>query len=185
VGGSPNSVDWGKVKTSEWDKKFDSITDNKKLNALIRDEALRIFEHRDNSDYEDLSIINATTNSLVGRSTNAKQPGETRYTEDLRRKIQAAHNRGKSLISIHNHPNDAPPSLSDLSSMNTRGYSKSIAIGHGGSIFVVDKIATRFMRYDYAESFNRHIQDGLNEHKAAIMALKELQDKGLISWREL
>jgi len=185
VGGSPNSVDWGKVKTPEWDKKFDSITDNKKLNSLIRDEALRMLEHRDNSDYEDLSIINATTNSLVGRSTNSRIAGETRYTESIRHKMISAFGRGELLLAVHNHPNSFVPSFDDIFSMQGKKYTKSLVIGHDGSVVIIDKVSDAFMPFHHREAMVKFMQAGNSDAESAILTLQELQKNGLIAWRRL
>jgi hypothetical protein len=185
VGESANAVDWAKVNAIDYRKKFDAISSDPELNALIHGEALRMLKHRNNTDFEDLSVINRSRESLVGRSTKATIPGETRYTEVLKKQIEQAKRNGDALIVVHNHPNGLGPSLGDILSAKARGYSKSVIVGHDGSLFVIDRVDDAFRVYHHRELYNSFLVGGKTELEAAILTLDKLRSMGLLSWRSL
>jgi hypothetical protein len=185
MGDAANAVDWAKVSSAEYRRAFDELTDNAELNTLMYKEALAMLERRNNSDFEDLSIISRTVGLVVGRSTNAKVVGQTRYTEAIQRQIAQATSKGEELIAIHNHPNSLPPSADDIFSMQMRGYSRSLIVSHDGSVFIIDKVDDAYRPYHYNEVLRRTARDGLSEYDAVILALNELRRMDLISWRRL
>jgi hypothetical protein len=183
MGDTLNAVNWTRVKSPEFRKAFDAITDDSKLNALLHSESLRILEHRNNTDFEDLVIINRTKHVVVGRSTNATEAGSARYTEDLKRRIVRAQTAGDELVALHNHPNSYPPSYHDIASVKGHGYSKSLAIGHNGDLYCIDRVSNSFQRYHHAETYSRFIEAGNSEKKSAILSLDYLKKLRLIAFR--
>jgi hypothetical protein len=185
VGDSANAVHWNKVNGAAYRRKFDALSSDTGLNELVHSEALRILKHRNNTDFEDLSILSRSSGKIVGRSTRATAPGQARYTDDLKHRIAIAKSNGDELIAIHNHPNGTVPSFDDIVSTWQRGYSKSIVVGHDGSLYTIDKIADSFAPYHYRETYSGLIRDGVSEQDAAIMALDHLRELGLIAWRKM
>lgn len=66
MGDSASAVNWAKINAAEYRKKFDAISSDPELNALIHSESLRILKHRNNTDFEDLSIIGQTSKTGIG-----------------------------------------------------------------------------------------------------------------------
>jgi hypothetical protein len=182
---SSNAVQWNIVKSKVWGAKFNLLTDDIVVNALVRSEAFRVLWHRNNTDFEDMSIVSRTSRTVIGRSTNALQAGQVRYTEDLKQGIASAQGRGEKLIALHNHPNGRPPSFEDVVSMFGRNYSKSIVVGHDGSLYVIDAISPGFAPYHYRELFVGFLGSGKDDAASAILTLEKLKSMRLISWRRL
>jgi hypothetical protein len=185
MGDADNAVDWAVVRSESWRKKFDTLTDDADLNGLVHSEALNILKHRNNTDFEDISIVSQSKKAVVGRSTEASALGQVRYTESLKNDITLAQKRGDALVATHNHPNSFAPSFEDIASMQTRGYSRSVIACHDGSVYVIDKVADGFSTYHYTEPYKKALMIGKSEQEAAILTLEKLRQSGLVSWREL
>jgi hypothetical protein len=185
MGDARNAVDWNKVKSRDWRQGFESLTNDLETNALVRSEALRILEHRNNSDFEDLSIVSRTSGSVIGRSTGATRPCVAKYTEDLKRKIMRARGNDEQLIAIHNHPNSWPPSGSDIISYMQRGYSKSVIACHDGNLHVIEGIDKNLLPQTITARFAKHRRQGYNEREATDMLLQSLVQDYRLRWRRL
>jgi len=185
VGESPNAVRWTIVESTEWRAIFDKLADNTSVNSLAHSEALQMLRHRNNTSFEDISIIGRVSKAVIGRSTKAAIAGEVRYTENLKNRIASATKNGDVLIAIHNHPKGFPPSLSDILSMKNRNYSKSIIVGHDGTVFVIDRVDSSFAEYHFNEIYKGYLNSGKSDADAAILTLGKLKNRGLISWRKL
>lgn len=183
-----NSVNWDYVDSKEYKDKFSTITDDPEVNKLIHEKSLDILKHRDNTDFEDMYVIDLDSKKVVGVQRHSEETLEVtpnKSTIDSR-------NRYKNTITIHNHPSNLPPSGSDFV---VNGYYRNVVkaneiglnICHNGDIYyykagnksfgahIFDKNVARFQELPY----------NLSEGEAFEKALNILRRDYGITWKKL
>jgi len=184
IGDCEYAVRWDVVRSAAYRRKFDQITGEAAVNATLYAEAIRMLEHRNNSDFEDLSVINLG-GELIGRSTRAVAPGAVRYTDSINWELAKSRHRGDRLITIHNHPNSYPPSGSDIGSMLLREYIKSVVCCHDGTVYVIDSVDSALTETLIRLRYARIASMAYNDLAATEKLLQSLvRDYGL-KWRRL
>ena len=85
---------------------------------------------------------------------------------------------------IHTHPNSMPPSINDFNSALKNKYRLCIVCCHDGKIFMYHS------KKHVVELLNRgtiakYKKMGYGDYESQILALKELQNNGEISFKEV
>lgn len=88
--------------------------------------------HQNGKFTEDLAILKIADGSLIG-TASSKVDYETKYTKKLDALI--AKQQEFTLMSIHNHGTNLPPSPSDFGSAGYRKYGFGIVACHDGKVF--------------------------------------------------
>lgn len=129
--GSPEcNLDY--IKSEEYRRKFDSLSDNPALNSAVCARCRAILTHQNGKFTEDLSVLKVEDGSLVG-STSSKTDYEAEYSDKLKSEI--AKYKAFELMSIHNHGTNLPPSGSDFGSAGYRKYAFGVVACHDGKVF--------------------------------------------------
>ena len=172
----PTSVNWDYVKSQEYRDKFRSITDNDKANETLHDKAIHILEHRQNTELEDMYLIDSETGKVVATQVNSQTPHLVDYNDGM---LQAIKKYPGRLISIHNHPNSMPPSGSDFVSNYGRDYKLGVVVAHNGDIYVYNNRS--------GELTTRHIDRVLDNYQSPEWPklFEELGRKHKITWEKL
>ena len=104
------------------------------------------------------------------------------YNSSLNKAIES--NPQFSLVSIHNHPTNNPPTGSDLAANGGRRYKLGVVVTHNGKVFTYKAGNKPFL----SESFDRRVDklrgNGYNEFDAIIEALKQYSAEYGIEWSE-
>ena len=158
------------INSGEYRKKFDKISDNKKLNKLLYQLAKAMLEHRSGTLYEDMYWIDAETATIVAKEIEGKKEREIVYSESTMEKVKK--NRG--LVTIHTHPSSFLPSYEDLMSNYVHGYSLGIVCGHNGKVYVYTANEA-FLEEQYNCIVGRAFRRFKNEETAIVYVLGELQ----------
>ena len=180
---TPTSVNWDVVLTPEWHNKFKGITDDEATNETLYQKALDILNHRQNTIYEDMHLIDSKTGKVVGSQTHSTATDHSvPYNKSLTSAMEKYPGR---LISIHNHATNLPPTGSDFYSNFERNYLSGVVICHNGDVYVYnssDKRATRRL-IDYS------LQDAKTGETFVPEKVEEIMQKMMqelkISWRKL
>ena len=122
------------VNSAEYKAKFDNISDDAALNEAIYKRAKAAVTHQSGDYFEDLSVI-GPQGELVG-VTSGQQRNETYYTEALKKKIGTYPEY--SLVAVHNHGTNTPPSGADLVSAGRRRYKFGVVACNDGKVYVYD-----------------------------------------------
>ena len=180
-----NSVNWDIIKSKEYKDKFNRITNNSIINNLLYKKTMNILKHRNNTDYEDMYLIDSIEAKVVAAQTHSDKTETVSYNDELKRAILKS--KEETLISIHNHPNSMPPSGGDFNAAFNYSYKKGIVICHNGSIFVYEKGKTIFSNLEYELLVAKHKSRDytISEYDALIRALDELKEKYKIKYKEL
>ena len=172
----PTSVNWDHVKSQEYRDKFSGITDNKNVNKTLHKKAVDILKHRQNTELEDMYLIDFQTGKVVATQVNSQTPHMVDYNKAMHQAIKKYPGR---LISIHNHPNSMPPSGSDFASNYGRDYKLGVVVAHNGDIYVYNNKDERLSVM--------HIDQILNDCPSPTWKdeFQKLCKEFKISWKEL
>jgi len=131
---NPTSVNWDIVKSAKYRDKFFEISGDDEVDALLHRKAIDILNHRDNTEFEDMHLIHLGTKQVVGSQTHSSIAQEINYNDSLK----TANKRyiGNTLISIHNHPYNLPPSGEDIESNYYHEYRLGVIVCHNGSLYI-------------------------------------------------
>lgn len=123
------------VNTQDYRMSFRGILGNAEVEDKICEESRSILSHRGGTNGEDLVLLDATTGNRIHLNDRSKFADGIDYDELLKKAVEKAHEEGRVIVAIHNHPSGNPPSLDDGSAANVNGYAIGIVIGHDGSIY--------------------------------------------------
>lgn len=175
-----NSVNWDFIKSKNFKENIQKITVDKELNDLIHKKTIDILEHRQNTDYEDLIVIDRESKKVVGVQRHSKIKLEVTSNKS----IIKARRKYKDKIVIHNHPSNLPPSGSDLVSNFEKGNELGVIVCHNGEIYVY-KTKEKFTTKIFDLSVKKYRDKGYNILKAYDKALNDFEKKGWLKWKKL
>ncbi|MBP3568287.1 MAG: hypothetical protein J6K04_03885 [Lachnospiraceae bacterium] len=168
------------INSGEYRKKFDKISDNKKLNKLLYQLAKAMLEHRSGTLYEDMYWVDAETATVVAKETDSCVESEIIYSEATLWKI----GKRRGLITIHTHPSGSPPSYADFMSNYVHEYSLGIVCGHNGKVYTYtanEEISEE--RYEsITRKFYKHFH---NKELAQMLIIEEVQKQFNIIVKEV
>ena len=173
-------IDHNYINSNKYRKKFDHISDNRKLNKLLYKIAKKMLAHRSGTEYEDMYWINLTEVRIVCRVTDSKYKKRITYSSGIKKKIQ----NYKNLLTIHTHPDSFPPSIDDINSNYDHNYSVGIVICHDGRIYMYSAEERINVGY-YKMTVEDYLKTGYNEDTAQIIALREIQEKFSVQFKEV
>ena len=173
-------IDYNYISSNRYRKKFDYISNDKKLNKLLYKIAKKMLLHRSGTEYEDMYWIDLINGKIVCKITDSKYKKKILYTTTIKKMIKKSEN----LLTIHTHPDSFPPSIDDINSNYDHNYEIGIVICHDGRVYMYSAEERINVNY-YKLTVEDYLKDGYNEDTAQIEALKELQKKFSIYFKEV
>ena len=129
------SVNADLVNSKRYHDKFEGLTEYKAANESIYQEAMRMLEHRDGTDGEDMVLLDARTGKFIIGNMDSKLSGRTGLTKE---QFAVAKKHNGKLIIVHNHPNSSRISYKDILTMyQNENISATVAVGHDGTVHIV------------------------------------------------
>ena len=177
-----NSVDLEYLKSEEYKNKFKGITGNTKVDEQLYQQSKAILTHRNGTDKEDLCLIDSQTGKIVGRQSNSKIDFGVEYNSSIENAIK--NNPRCTLISIHNHPTNNPPTGSDFVSNGSNGYKLGIAVTHNGKVFTYKAGEKPFSATTFGKQVDKYRGFGYTEYDAIINVLNDFSVEYGIEWSE-
>lgn len=177
-----NTVDLEYINSDEYKQKFDGLTGEPKVDKQLYSQAVAQLTHRNGTYGEDLTLINAKTGTVEGRQSNSSSENGVEYNSSLNKAI--ADNPPYSLISIHNHPTNNPPTGSDLASNGGRKYKLGVVVTHDGRVFTYKAGNKPFLAKSFDNTVDKNRSKGYNEYEAIVETLKQYQRDYGIEWSE-
>lgn len=168
------------IESGEYRRKFDNVTDNKKVNKTLYNCAKKALKHRSGTIYEDMYWIDGNTGKILASKTDSTQERAIIYTDDIKNAIE----KNDNIITVHTHPSSMPPSIGDFNSAFRNGYNKGVVVCHDGKVFTYSskqKVENRL----YDMYIQGYVSDGLSEYEAQIQALEKLKSNYDIDFREV
>lgn len=173
-------IDYNYISSNRYRKKFDYISNDKKLNKLLYKIAKKMLLHRSGTEYEDMYWIDLINRKIVCKITDSKYKKKILYTTTIKKMIKKSEN----LLTIHTHPDSFPPSIDDINSNYDHNYEIGIVICHDGRVYMYSAEEKINVNY-YKLTVEDYLKNGYNEDTAQIEALKELQKKFSIYFKEV
>ena len=173
-------IDYNYISSNRYRKKFDYISNDKKLNKLLYKIAKKMLLHRSGTEYEDMYWIDLIKGKIVCKITDSKYKKKILYTTTIKKMIKKSEN----LLTIHTHPDSFPPSIDDINSNYDHNYEIGIVICHDGRVYMYSAEERINVNY-YKLTVEDYLKNGYNEDTAQIEALKELQNKFSIYFKEV
>ena len=173
-------IDYNYISSNRYRKKFDYISNDKKLNKLLYKIAKKMLLHRSGTEYEDMYWIDLINGKIVCKITDSKYKEKILYTTTIKKMIKKSEN----LLTIHTHPDSFPPSIDDINSNYDHNYEIGIVICHDGRVYMYSAEERINVNY-YKLTVEDYLKNGYNEDTAQIEALKEMQKKFSIYFKEV
>ena len=173
-------IDYNYISSNRYRKKFDYISNDKKLNKLLYKIAKKMLLHRSGTEYEDMYWIDLINGKIVCKITDSKYKKKILYTTTIKKMIKKSEN----LLTIHTHPDSFPPSIDDINSNYDHNYEIGIVICHDGRVYMYSAEERINVNY-YKLTVEDYLKNGYNEDTAQIEALKEMQKKFFIYFKEV
>ena len=173
-------IDYNYISSNRYRKKFDYISNDKKLNKLLYKIAKKMLLHRSGTEYEDMYWIDLIKGKIVCKITDSKYKKKILYTTTIKKMIKKSEN----LLTIHTHPDSFPPSIDDINSNYDHNYEIGIVICHDGRVYMYSAEERINVNY-YKLTVEDYLKNGYNEDTAQIEALKEMQKKFSIYFKEV
>ena len=169
------SVDRKLVNSKEYHDKFESLTSHKSTNESVYQESMKMLEHRDGTELEDIVVFDARTGNIVIKNTLSARAGQTGLTYE-QYEIYKKSNEKKVLL--HNHTNGGRLSFTDLKTLFVNDdIEASIAVGHNGIVHIVSN-PDRTIEIEklYESLYNKYKEIYANSEISRIYALDDLYD---------
>ena len=176
-------VDLRRIQSSEYRRKFDGLTGN----PLADEEACRCaraaLAHRSSTYGEDLYLVSVVTGERVLSLTGSTEYLGVTPTRELLDTLREQP-RG-TLLSIHNHPSNIPPTGSDFAAADARGYAGAIVALHNGEVYFYRQGHTGFSAREFDAAVERLKEKGVAELSAFERVLDDFERRFGIAWRRI
>ena len=182
VGSNKANLDY--IGSDQYKAKFSSASDDPALNHSIYRYCKAAVTHQSGGYYEDLALLRMD-GSLYAQ-TSGKVENMTYYPEELKSRVLKE--KPYSLVSVHNHGTNVPPSGADFGSSGEKRYAFGIVACNDGTVY---KYSTRHAR-PFASNFIDIKVDiyskppyNMGVIEAFQRALQDAQNAYGIEWSEL
>lgn len=177
-----NKVDLEYLKSDEYKSKFKGITDNEEVNEQIYRQSKAILTHRNGTDKEDLILIDSITGKISGKQCNSQIDFGIEYNKSVTEAVKRS--QPYSLISIHNHSTNNPPTGSDLVSNGANKYKLGVVVTHNGKVFTYRAGQMPFSAESFGMRVDKYRSLNYNEYDAIIRTLLDYSVQYGIEWSE-
>ena len=135
-------VDTQLLKSTEYRKRIDKISNNTEVNRSIWNRATEMLAHRTGTKFEDLAYIDSVTGkSLINKAFDKENFAKpSAKMNDMLSKAEPY-----TIIGIHNHPASSVPSIADIHACIERQYLCDIVVCHDGKIYKYSVDSQKFI----------------------------------------
>ena len=170
------------INSGEYRKKFDRISENKKLNRYVYQIAKSMLFHRSGSALEDMYWIDIDSILCIARETTQQEKEKIVYSQSTKRALLK--NKKKNILAIHTHPNSMPPSINDFNSFFENKYTIGMICCHDGKVFLYE--SRRYIpERHYKIRIAKLLKNGYNIYDAQSQVIDHYIAQGDISCKEV
>lgn len=178
-----NNVNLKYISSKDFKDKFSDLTDNPHLNEEIFERVKATLIHRNGTNKEDMYLISVLDGDIKGKNVASKVDFEVEYNDSIKEAI--SNEPSKTLISIHNHPTNLPPTGSDFVSQGRNQYKMGLIACHNGDVYVYEVGNKAFTRKLMDDTIEKYKKLGYNKVKAHEIVLEQFVTDYGIKWRKL
>lgn len=142
------SVRWSKVNGKEYTEKFSKVSGSEKVVNSLAKYARKALKNRDGLYSEELYAIDGVTGKMVASITNQFKKQGVDRTREFTDAIAKCNAEGHQVITIHNHPHSAPPSVADFNELLKDKNTVGLTVGHNGNVYYYTKPSEKIMKID-------------------------------------
>ena len=127
------------IYSDKYVEKIKSLGEDKITTKKILEEARKTLDHRNGTEFEDLTFINSVTHTTKSR----RNYDNIRHCTPSKAMLNMLDNNPYTIIAIHNHPSNSMPSIDDIKVCEIRMYKYGLIVGHSGVIYkysIVDSV---------------------------------------------
>ena len=186
VGDAIRRIDREYIRSSDFGNKFTRLDNSVEVNKQLKVFARKALFNNDGTTNEDIYFIHAKTGKLLGKIVGYDYAKGASYTRELKEMI----NRNKgSIVTLHSHPNNNPPTGSDLLSALRHGYKKGYVVTIAGDLHEYELLKKNkealfaFTWFDNKVARKMNLSYNQNEVGAIKSVLEELFR--FVLWREM
>ena len=170
-------VNWKIVKSKEYTKRFNAISNNPKANMLAAQRSRNALVNRSGKNTEELYAISLTKGTDISSITNQHIPFAIKRTAKFDFDITRAECNNQKVLFIHNHPKGLVPSVADLNELLNHIDAVGITVGHNGSIYYYSKPSKEIKDSDFAVAFRKNkMYNGIRQYEKAMEELAKQFD---------
>lgn len=129
------NADMDYIKSDEYSKIFDYITNNHAVNKALLDCARSAIKHRNGTKFEDMYFIHAETGEILAKQVEMTFESGISYNDEIKALLKRSKKENIPLITLHNHPEGYPPSIDDFNKSFENNTVFGIAVGHNGQLY--------------------------------------------------
>lgn len=177
-----NKVNLEYISSKEYKEKFSKLPYNENVRNSVYEQSKAILMHRNGTYYEDICLVDINTGAIKAVSYNNKIPNEVYYSPKA---LKAVSENKNTLISIHNHGTNNPPTGSDIVSAGGKQYNMGVVVCHDGSVYTYKPGQKPFSRYYFDNTVDKYRKMAYNEKESILKTLADLSEKYGIIWEEL
>lgn len=129
------------MNSKSYHDKFENITEHKSVNECLYQEALKILDDNNDTEFEHIIAVDSRKRKLLVKNTEAAKRGmkhqcgfsdkENEFLEELENTFEV----------LHNHPNSSLPSRDDIRKLYERKkQASSIIACHDGTLYILKKL---------------------------------------------
>lgn len=137
----PCHVDAKLMNSKKYHDKYENITEHKSVNECLYQEALKILDDNNDTEFEHIIAVDSRKRELLVKNTEAAKRGmkhqcgfskkESKFLEELESTFEV----------LHNHPNSSLPSRDDIQKLYERKkQASSIIACHDGTLYILKKL---------------------------------------------
>lgn len=167
----------------EYKMKFSNITGNPKVDKQLYEHAKTMLTHRSGTYGEDLYLVSIIDGSTKLKHTSSKEYLGVTPTSTLYKVLDE--NPPGSLIALHNHPSNVPPTGSDFSTSYVREYAGGLVPLHNGEVYYYKHGHSPFNAREFDAAVERFKSKGAEDIEAFEKAMKEFEGRFGIKWTKL
>lgn len=176
------TVDWLQKIFQYYEADRQEKKQDTKVDEQLYKQSKAMLTHRNGTDKEDMCLINSNTGEIEGRQSNSKSDFGVDYNNSLRDAIN--NNAPYSLISIHNHPTNNPPTGSDLVCNGLHKYKLGLVVTHDGRVFTYKAGKIPFSAESFGARVEKYRKLEYNEFDAIVKTLSDYTTQYGIEWSE-
>ena len=139
--------------------------------------------HRSGTDKEDMYLLDRNDGTIIGLQTGGKTDYEVEYNKSLTDAVN--NSKPYSLISIHNHSTNRPPTGKDFTSNGLHRYALGVVACHDGTVYTY-KVGTRIFTsglFDGRVEKYMKTPYNMSEMDAHLRVLEEFVNEYGIEWK--
>lgn len=171
------------INSEDYKLKFINLTENNILNKQLYKCAVTILTHQSRSQMEDMYLIDYTTGEIKAKQVLSEVPHKVTYNDAMKNAIFESEDY--SLVTIHNHPSNNPPTGGDFDGAFNNKYKFGLVICHNGEIYYYKVGEKVFLGYFFDSKVRDYRNLGYFKNEAFEYTLNQYKKDYGIEWRKL